>query len=107
MDTYILSKDKKVIKEPNLDIWSKSRAKSNWLVQKNVIPDKNIEISTVFLGIDHSFSGAKEPLLFETMVFGGPLDQEMDRCSTYKQAERMHEVMCNRVKETMQKLVEA
>jgi len=77
VDTYILSKDKKAIPEPDPIKWSKSRKKSNWLVKKSIASD--VEISTVFLGIDHSFSGSKEPLLFETMVFGGPLDQKMDR----------------------------
>jgi len=56
-----------------------------------------VKISTVFLGIDHSF-GEGEPLLFETMVFGGKLDQEMDRCSTWEGAEKMHELMCEKVK---------
>ena len=54
------------------------------------------KVSTVFLGIDHSF-GVGPPMLFETMVFGGPMDQEQDRCSTWEQAEAMHKAMCERV----------
>jgi hypothetical protein len=46
-------------------------------------------VSTVFLGLDHSF-GQGDPLLFETMIFGGPHDQYQDRCSTWEQAEVMH-----------------
>jgi hypothetical protein len=38
-------------------------------------------VSTVFLGIDHRFHGNGPPLLFETMIFGGPLDQEQWRYS--------------------------
>ena len=57
------------------------------------------EVSTVFLGLDHSF-GCGPPLLFETMVFGGPMDQEQDRCSTWEQAEAMHKAMCERVEAT-------
>src|SRR5687767_12387471 len=53
-------------------------------------------VSTVFLGLDHSF-GYGPPLLFETMVFGGPLDQEQERCTTWEQAEEMHKAMCARV----------
>jgi hypothetical protein len=56
------------------------------------------EISTVFLGIDHSF-GQGPPMLFETMVFGGALDQEQDRCTTWEEAEAMHAMMCERVRE--------
>jgi hypothetical protein len=46
-------------------------------------------VSTVFLGIDHAFLGGP-PMLFETMIFGGPNDQTQERCSTWKQAEAMH-----------------
>lgn len=55
-------------------------------------------VSTVFLGLDHSF-GEGPPLLFETLVFGGPLADEMDRCTTWEQAEAMHEAMCKRVRD--------
>ncbi|KRQ99299.1 hypothetical protein [Bradyrhizobium valentinum] len=30
------------------------------------------------------------PLLFETMIFGGPRDLAQQRCSTWAQAERQH-----------------
>ena len=55
-------------------------------------------VSTVFLAIDHSW-GEGPPILFETMVFGGPLDLEQDRCETWEQAEAMHKRMCERVLE--------
>lgn len=56
-----------------------------------------VRVSTVFLGMDHQL-GKGPPLLFETLVFGGPIDQEQDRCSTWEAAEKMHELMCERVK---------
>lgn len=34
-----------------------------------------IVVSTVWLGIDHQF-GDGPPLIFETMIFGGPHDEE-------------------------------
>jgi hypothetical protein len=37
------------------------------------------EVSTVWLGLDHRFADEGPPLIFETMVFGGPLDQEQER----------------------------
>lgn len=58
--------------------------------------DGDIRVSTVFLGLDHNW-GSGPPLLFETMVFGGPLDGEQDRCSTWEHAERMHREMAERV----------
>ena len=61
-----------------------------------------VKISTVFLGLDHQFSGGK-PLLFETLVFGGELDGEMDRYSTWDEALNGHEKMVERVKDEVQK----
>lgn len=55
-------------------------------------------VSTVFLGVDYSFGGP--PLLFETRVFGGPLDQELERCGTWAVAESNHDAMCERVRQS-------
>jgi hypothetical protein len=55
-------------------------------------------VSTVFLGLDHSH-GFGPPLIFETMVFGGPLDQEQDRYTTTQQAIDGHAAMCARVRD--------
>ncbi len=59
-------------------------------------------VSTVFLGIDHSF-GRGPPILWETMVFGeGHLDMDMDRCGgTWEQAEEMHRRMVARVRASL------
>jgi len=50
-----------------------------------------IMVSTMFLGLNHQY-GDGPPLLFETMIFGGPHDQYQERCSTWEQAEEMHRV---------------
>lgn len=55
-------------------------------------------VSTVFIGLDHRLLGDGPPLIFETMVFGGPLDQAMDRYSTWDEAERGHAAMVERVR---------
>lgn len=57
----------------------------------------DVEISTVFLGLDHQW-GNGPPLIFETMVFNGPLDQEQDRYSTWEEAEAGHKAMVERVR---------
>ncbi len=57
-----------------------------------------VYISTVFLAIDHSF-GDGPPLLFETMVFGGELDQSQERYSTWDEAEAGHKAWVERVKQ--------
>ena len=53
-------------------------------------------VSTVFLGIDHSFGG--KPLLFETMIFGGKHDGYQKRCSTWDEAISQHGKACSLVR---------
>lgn len=48
-------------------------------------------VSTVFLGLDHSFGRSGTPLIFETMIFGEPFDNYFWRCGTYDEAEVIHE----------------
>tara|TARA_Y100000034_G_scaffold14022_1_gene14630 strand:+ start:322 stop:642 length:321 start_codon:yes stop_codon:yes gene_type:complete len=91
---YIL-KDKIVVYEPDIMKWGKWFANADRIVGKTNIGD--VEVSTVFLGIDHNYSGDGSPLLFETMVFGGVLDQEMDRYSTWGEAELGHSVIVEEV----------
>lgn len=53
----------------------------------------NSKISTVFLAFDHQF-GKGPPILWETMVFGGKLDGEQNRCGGPRQnAINMHNQM--------------
>lgn len=47
------------------------------------------EVSTVWLGMDHGW-GQGPPLIFETMIFGGPHDQWQDRYSTEEAATAGH-----------------
>lgn len=49
----------------------------------------DIEISTVFLGFDHSFGGAS-PLLFETMIFHGDHDEYCERYTFREDALKGH-----------------
>lgn len=53
-----------------------------------------VAVSTVFLGTDHRFTEDGPPLIFETMIFGGPEDQYTDRCSTWDEAVAMHAKAC-------------
>lgn len=57
-------------------------------------------VSTVFLGLDHSF-GDGPPIFWETMVFGdGSFDLDQERCGgSWDQAEEMHARMVRRVRE--------
>ena len=71
----------------DLAMWAESLG-ANRHVNKTDLPN-DIQISTVFLGMDHSFTGGT-PILFETMIFGGKHDQYQERYATYEEAERGH-----------------
>lgn len=64
------------------------------VVKRETVGD--CDVSTVFLGLDHSYGGGP-PHIFETLVFGGEHDGDMERCSTYDEAEAMHKAMVERV----------
>jgi hypothetical protein len=58
------------------------------------------EVSTVFLGIDHSHRDDGPPVLFETLVFEGPMDGQMERYHTWDEAVAGHAAMVERVKQS-------
>jgi len=86
-ENYILEGHKPVPVDDIL-IWGKWFQTADCHVAKTTISEK-INVSTVFLGLDHSF-GNGPPLLFETMIFGGEHDQYQDRYETWEQAEAGH-----------------
>ena len=65
----------------------------------------SVSVSTVFLGLDHS-SGRSVPILWESMVFGGPLDQEQHRYTSRANAVTGHERLVERVRDSMKSLPE-
>jgi hypothetical protein len=93
-DKYILDGKKAV--PADLMTWANWYETASRVVAKTDIGE--VHISTVFLGLNHQW-GDGPPLLFETMIFGGPLDQEQDRYSTWEEAEAGHAAMCARVTE--------
>lgn len=86
-EKYIL-KGHKAVPCKNLMEWAKWIETADRDVAKTNITDE-ILVSTVFLGLDHRF-GEGTPLLFETMVFGGSLDEQMERYGTWEEAESGH-----------------
>ena len=87
MDKYILKGHEPVICN-SLMTWSSWFETANRHVDFTIIDD--VKISTVFLGLDHNYFNKGNPILFETMIFGGKFDEYQDRCSTWEQAEKMH-----------------
>jgi hypothetical protein len=68
-------------------------------VDNNVVAqtgNDNIFVSTVFLGINHNFGFSEDtrPILFETMIFGGKMDEYQHRYYTYDEAVAGHNMVC-------------
>ena len=95
---YILKDKKPVLVD--LMTWARQFDDANRIVEKTDIG--TVFISTVFLGLDHNYGDEGPPILFETLVFGGALDGEMDRYATWDEAVVGHKEMVARV-ETTQK----
>lgn len=92
IDWYKLD-GKKVVKCNSVEEWEQwMRDGGNRIVQQSHV--KDIFISTVMLGLPQnllSFNGKEEDLiLFETMIDGMGSDQEMERYTTYADAEKGH-----------------
>lgn len=71
------------------------KAKEERIVARTKTP--NGTVSTVFLGLDHAYGSNGPPMIFETLVMDGPLEDEMDRYSTWEEAEAGHASMVERV----------
>lgn len=98
---YYILKDKEAIPVDDVMEWATSYEDTdNRKIGEDRIRGKYI--STVFLGLDHSF-GDGPPLLFETMVFPDEQDnwreEEGYRYSTYEEAEAGHKEVVNRIRD--------
>lgn len=81
-------------------IWFERRRTKRILKQQWI---GNVRVSTVFLGLDHSW-GKGPPVLWETMTFSNrkDFDQRLDRCAgSREQAQAMHARVCAEVREKL------
>jgi|688.fasta_scaffold525787_2 hypothetical protein len=94
MSWYILTAD-------NQPVAVSVREASKWIEENptkkqigfDILEDENgneISVSTVFLGLDHSWDN-KGLILWETMIFGGINDQYQERYSSYEDALEGHQ----------------
>ncbi len=97
MRCYILDADNHAA-EASLLEWSRWFEDANRRVGYTQITSE-INVSTVFLGFDHRHFGKGPPILFETMIFGGPLDQEQSRYSSWDDAETGHRAAVRKARE--------
>jgi hypothetical protein len=106
---YKLNDDKTVSPVRDMMAWAKRMDFSDDSKRRVAFTDigrngNAVEVSTVFLGIDHNFWDEGPPILFETMVFGGEHDGDQWRCSTWEQALQQHEIACGVVRGTVSDL---
>ena len=95
MTQYILDKSGQAVAEPDHVRWGEWMQTHDRTIASDRVGDTRV--STVFIGINRSIDGSA-PKLFETMVFGGPLEYQCDRYATLEDALKGHEAMLERVK---------
>lgn len=103
---YILDKDKNPV--PAKDMIQANRLLADTDSRRVALDDIIVEdyaititVSTVFLVLDHNHSPKGKPVLFESMIFNGELNQSLDRYRTWKEAEDGHKKMVELVKNNL------
>lgn len=96
-DKYILDEDGKPQPEPDLLKWAKWYETADRRLARTRL-DRNHYVSTVFLGLDHSFAMDGPPILWETLGFSGHESLAMVRYATREQALAGHELMVEKIK---------
>ena len=97
IDRYIL-RDHEPVFCDDLNTWTKWLETPQRIVEDTQLIDaagNHVRICTAFLGVDVSF-GDGEPILFETVVLGGPYDWELYRYGTWEEAEEGHAAVAQR-----------
>ena len=90
MWTYTLNERGEPVREPDFQKWGQWFQTAARHVAENTVGEA--WVSTVFLGLDNGCRlDGSAPVLWETMVFGGPCDHMQSRCAgSREQAEAMH-----------------
>lgn len=103
---YFILDGKKTVPVETMEDYVKWRAAMSDDVTRVAFTDlnKDVSVSTVFLGVNHNFFNGP-PLLFETMVFGGQFDEGIRRYSTWDEAEAGHHETVFAVKRHLLRIV--
>ena len=89
----------KIRKARDPEEWSENFASSRQVAATRVnTKSGSVDVSTVFLGIDHRMTGKGAPILWETMVFGGQFDGYCRRYAALPHARKGHEDVVEGVK---------
>ena len=94
---YILDNEKNVVSTNDMKEWGQMFNNTDKRrVARTELKD-NVEVSTVFLGLDHQW-GDGPPLLFGTMTFGSEWDECQWRYSTWDEAVKGHNEIVSKIK---------
>jgi len=90
----------------NLYEWARWFEEANTRVDYTEITSQ-CKVSTVFIGIDHRYFGDGPPLVFETMIFGGPDDIDLYqwRYGSWDDAATGHKAAVRKVRERLKQKV--
>lgn len=100
---YLLDKNKKPIPATLQEVMIK-RENDLDLRQVGYAEIDGVRISTIFLGLDHGWSDEPDhqPVLWETMVFGGYYDDYQERYTSHQDAIEGHQKMLSKIRSVSQ-----
>lgn len=99
MGRYYTLRDGEIVEEPDHAKWALWYENSYEKVRRVASTKvQYVTVRTVFLGMNMTLAKAEPPLLFETRVKGGWLDDQWERYSTLEQATAGHEAWVARVR---------
>jgi hypothetical protein len=84
---YVLDADNHVVEASGVEEWGCFMENERKHIGWTGITSE-CHVSTIFIGIDHRVYGDGPPILFETMIFGGPqeIDERTWRYANYDDA---------------------
>ena len=99
MGRYYILKDDVVKEEPDFGKWVAWH--TNWYEKLRCVARTSVkfgDVATVFLGVNMALAESERPLLFETRVMGGWLNDQWERHSTLEEARERHEAWVARIR---------
>jgi hypothetical protein len=100
MSRYFILRDGEVIEEPDYSTWSawyESSFKDVELIAEDDLGGS--VVTTRFLSMAMSLAQNSPPMIFETVVRGGWMDNEKERFATLQEAMTGHKTWVRRVRE--------
>jgi hypothetical protein len=101
---YILRGHRPVLATVAESVGALSDSNARKVARTRVRKGRNVcDVSTVFLCLDHGHSLDGPPILFETMVFGGPMNDWQRRYATWDEAMAGHRETVALVRKALKK----